>query len=277
MPGKAWAQFLAAYSAQLTAPTANYVDLGADRWELYLVWDTAAVSRSADLDLWIVEPNGNLYIPYLGTVTANGALSGDSEVEHTYFEGYLMNRYAQVGRYWFYANLYKDPQNFQPVFDIEYRQNASANLTSIYAPNYPRVSMQTSWLNDPTPTLDEANAGSYTDLVLASYLDIAAASPDIITNSSFNLRLNRSVTPSQAGPLRLYAPGGAMMRTRSELISSKTVGAPHLTSAQLRTLRANWSARESRRSAASLSRSSAVVHPTLKFPPLNLIHQSTRK
>jgi hypothetical protein len=275
MPGKPWAQFLAAYSAQLTAPTATYVDLGVNRWELYLVWDTAAVSRNADLDLWIVEPNGNLYIPFLGTVTANGALSGDSEVDHTYFEGYLMNRYVQTGRYWFYANLYTDPQNFQPIFDIQYRQNAAAALTSLYSPNYPRLSMQTSWLNDPTPTFAEANAGSYTDLALATYLDIVAASPNIVTTSTWSARSNRSVTSSPVGPFRLYTPSlSSSLKTQNDLVSGNTSGAPRLTSAQLRTLRANWPAREGRRRAAKLARPSAALRPALKFPPLSSVLQS---
>jgi hypothetical protein len=262
MPNKPWAQFLTAYNAQITAPAATYVDLGVTRWELYLVWDTAAVSRNADLDLWIVEPNGNLYIPYLGTVTANGALSSDSEKDHTYFEGYLMNRYVQTGRYWFYANLYTDPQNFQPVFDIQYRQSASTGLSSLYVPNYPRLSMQTSWLSDPTPTFDEANAGSYTDLVLATYLDITAASgsANIVTTSNWNAaRMNRTLGSTVTGALRLYAPSqSASLHPVKDFLSPGSSGAPRLTSAQLKTLRINWSARELRRRAAKLSRSSAL-------------------
>jgi hypothetical protein len=30
------------------------------------VWDSAAVSRGADVDLWVLEPNGNVYVPWQG-------------------------------------------------------------------------------------------------------------------------------------------------------------------------------------------------------------------
>jgi hypothetical protein len=255
MPGKPWAQFLTAYSAQLTAPAATYVDLGTNRWELYLVWDTAAISRNADLDFWVIEPNGTLYIPYLGTVTANGALSSDSEKDHTYFEGYLMNRYVQTGRYWFYANLYTDPQNFQPVFDIWYRQGVTASLSSLYAPTYPRVSMQTSWLNDPTPTFGEANAGNYTDLKLATYLDIAPAGLNIAVTSNLSARSTRMINPAPSGQFRLFTSALSNVQSQKDLASDRNSQAPSLTSAQLRTLRANWSVRETRKRAAISSRS----------------------
>jgi hypothetical protein len=77
--GGAWTQFLAAYLAGSGTTATATVDQGARAFQSYLVWDSAAVSRGADVDLWVLEPNGNVYVPWQGTVTPNGHLSGDSE------------------------------------------------------------------------------------------------------------------------------------------------------------------------------------------------------
>lgn len=273
MPGKPWAQFLTAYTAQLTAPSANYVDQGANRWEIYLIWDSAAVSRNADLDLWVIEPNGNLYIPFLGTVTANGVLSSDSEKDRTYYEGYLTNRYVQSGRYFFYANLYTDPQNFRPAFDIVYRQGAAASFASLYAPTYPQMSKQTSWLNDPTPTFAEADAGSYTDLVFAAYLDVTGASFNRTTGSTWSMSSSRSVGATTSAPFRLSMASSSAVEPTLKYGASITSGAgATMTPAQMRTVRANWTGREKQRRAAT-SRSTYAL-PRIPASALKFVPQS---
>ncbi len=161
-PGAAWTQFLTAYLSG--AGTTTYVDQGNSRFEAYLVWDTAAVATGADVDFWILEPNGNVFIPFLGTITPNGALTKDSYDAHVAFEGYFTNRYIEAGTYIFYANLWTDPANFKPRFDLAYRTDQVSSFVPLYDPNFPRLSLDTSWLNDPTPTFGEINANSYSDL-----------------------------------------------------------------------------------------------------------------
>src|SRR6266516_641241 len=102
--GKGWTLFLADWLASQT--TVAFRDQGNARFEAYLVWDSALVSRSGDVDFWIHEPSGDLFIPYLGSVTPNGTLTNDSYYNATYYEGYLTNRFLQIGTYKFYANLY---------------------------------------------------------------------------------------------------------------------------------------------------------------------------
>jgi hypothetical protein len=154
--------------------------LGQVRWELYLTWDTISVNRGADLDLWVIEPDGNLYIPYLGTVSPNGHFTAESYGTGAFYEGYMMKRFAKVGRYKFYADLWVDPQNVSPFADIQYREGPSTAFASIYAPNYPRLSRSISWRSDPTVTLAKIEAGQYTDLRYMAYLDIGpAASPGL--------------------------------------------------------------------------------------------------
>lgn len=161
-PGKAWTALLTDW---ITGQgTTAQVDQGNLRFESYLIWDPGAVAVDADVDLWILEPNGNLFIPYVGSVTPNGVLTNDSDAQDTYFEGYLTNRFVEAGIFKFYANLWKDPQDFQPRYDLVYRNDQTAAFVSLYNPNFPLLSTVTSWLNDPTPTFPEIEAGAYTDL-----------------------------------------------------------------------------------------------------------------
>lgn len=210
--GKPWTLFLADWLGG--QGTVAYRDQGTARFEAYLVWDSALVSRKGDVDLWILEPSGELFIPYLGSVTPNGTLTNDSYYDGTYYEGYLTNRFVQVGDYGFYANLFKDSTDYRPVYDIQYRNDQVSPLTSLYAPNYPRLSFQASWLNDPTPTFEEANAGQYTDLQLAAVLTVSAAaiaqapptierpSPGNAVGAEFSRSSSRKPTSAQLAAVR---------------------------------------------------------------------------
>ena len=235
--GKPWTNFLAAWLATTTT-TRDYADQGDDRWQIYLVWDTASISRSVDVDLWILEPNGNLYVPFMGTVTPNGVLTDDSESSRVAYEGYLTNRYLEVGRYKFYANLYNDPQNHGPVYDVVYRTQPTAGFGSLYSPNFPRLTTETSWLDDPNATFADVEARLYTDLQYAAFLDVAPASAmkdgerpaepfrgGRVVAPVFPRALSGLTAPSGESALRSYA-------------SSRQVNEPQVTPQQLKAVRA---------------------------------------
>lgn len=173
-PGRPWTSFLETWVS--SGSTTAYTDQGSEPFQGFLVWDTASVRLKADVDLWVLEPSGDLYIPWLGTVTPNGTLTGDSSERGAWYEGYLTNRYVQNGRYKFYAHLYADPSDHRPIWDVQYRFGLTGQLQSLYAPNYRTLSLQTSWLDDANPTFAEVEAGSYTDLKYAVYLDVGGAS-----------------------------------------------------------------------------------------------------
>jgi len=205
--GKAWTLFLADWLA--SRGTVAFRDQGNARFEAYLVWDSALVSRGGDVDLWILEPSGDLFIPYLGSVTPNGTLTNDSYYNATYYEGYLTNRFLQIGEYKFYANLWVDPQNLRPVYDVRHRSDQVSVLASLYAPNYPRLSLQVSWLNDPSPTFAEADTGAYTDLQLAAVLTVPAAAPAMVSSA---LKVPASAPPASRST-------NALQLTRAQLVA----------------------------------------------------------
>ena len=181
-PGRPWTLFLNDWTASQTAVA--HTDQGSLPFQGFLVWDTASVRLDADVDLWILEPNGNLYIPWLGSVTPNGTLTNDSYADSTWYEGYLTNRYVENGRYRFYANLYQDPNDHRPIYDIQFRYGFTDALSSLYDPNFPELSRLTSWLDDPSPTFTEVEAGAYTDLQYAAFLDIGTPAPPLVAPSS---------------------------------------------------------------------------------------------
>ncbi len=160
--GKPWTNFLAAWAASLG--TFAVTDQDTNRLEVYLGWDTAAVTHQADVDLWVLEPNGNVYIPHLGTVTPNGVMTGDSYEMHTWFEGYYSNRFIQKGQYKFYGNLWLDQQNLALVFQVYYRYSQGLPFQLLYPQPLPQFSLQNSWLNDPSVTWAKVDSNKYTDL-----------------------------------------------------------------------------------------------------------------
>ena len=170
LPGEAWTEFLGEWLDGSGQVPVDYVDQGGQRVEVYLAWDPAAMGQDADVDLWVVEPSGELYIPYLGSVTPNGHFTADSYTDQVAFEGYFTNRYIEPGEYRFYANLYTDPFDFGPEYDILWRADQADDLSSLYAPNYPVLTKDVSWEADATPTWDEVHAGAYTDLQWAASL-----------------------------------------------------------------------------------------------------------
>ena len=214
--GKAWTTFLNDWLA--TSGTATFRDQGNARFEAYLVWDSELVNRNGDVDLWILEPNGDVFIPYLGSVTPNGTLTNDSYNTGSFYEGYLTNRYIQVGVYKFYASLYSDPQDYRPAYDIMYRGDQVSPLTSLYSPNYPSLSKQVPWSNDPTPTLAEAEAGAYSDMQYAAYVTITATTtPELQSRRSSVAPNTHEITPAQFARIREF-----LSRPRTRVSGSNT-------------------------------------------------------
>lgn len=200
-PGRPWTLFLEDWISSQTA-VAN-TDQGDSPFQGFLVWDEASVQLNADVDLWILEPNGNLYIPWLGSVTPNGTLTNDSHDDATWFEGYLTNRYIENGRYKFYAHLYQDPEDHRPVYDLQYRFGFTAPLTSLYDPDYPQLSLQTSWLDDPDPTFAEVESDAYTDLRYVAFLDVGTPTLLALSRADPGPPATQWVAPSAVTPEQL--------------------------------------------------------------------------
>jgi hypothetical protein len=181
LPSKGWTTLLASWVA--ASSTAAIFDQGPSRFETYLVWDSASVKTGVDLDFLVMEPDGRLYMPYLGTVTPNGHLTPDSYSLSSWFEGYLTNRFALKGRYRFYALLFDDPMDKQPLYDMAYRFDQVSPFNSLYDPNYPRLSFRASWLDDPNATFEKIDAGLYSDFAFAAYLDMGLPSSSVMISA----------------------------------------------------------------------------------------------
>jgi len=205
--GRAWTSFLTDYTN--AQGTTTVTDQGQHRFEAYLVWEEEAVAAGADVDLWILEPDGNIYIPAFGSVSQNGTFSSASEADGVNFEGYLTNRFVQNGEYRIFANLWEDAEDYRPLYDLAYRFGQNTDFDFLFKPEFPRLSLERSWLDDDDPTIAEVDAGAYTDLQSVARLTFGG---------------------NGAAPL---VKGGRAVASTSARVS----GAPPITSAQLQTLR----------------------------------------
>lgn len=161
-PSKPWTSFLAAYLAGASARP--YADLGTARMQGFLLWSSTAIAQNVDVDLWVVEPSGNIFIPWMGSITPNGAFSADSYQSQLSIESYKLNRYVEYGTYKIYATLWADPNNFRPFVELAYRQYDTSAVVGLYAPNFPQLSFVNRWINDPAVTFTKIDGGQYTDI-----------------------------------------------------------------------------------------------------------------
>jgi hypothetical protein len=223
-PNTAWTEFLGAYlDADVQGggpPVTAAIDQGdATRWEVYLLWAEEAVANGVDLDLLILEPSGNLYIPFLGTVTPNGHLTNDSADDQTYYEGYLTNRFIEPGQYFFFASLYSDPQNYQPQFDLFYRQDQSADFQSLWDPDYPSLSKTSPMLSeDADPTFQEAIDGQYNDLKFAGRLEVGTTTAGLRAPTGSSM-MRLSVGRSGQSTALARTPTSVQLRVAREAIA----------------------------------------------------------
>ena len=171
-PGRGWTSFLAAWSATLARLAV--LNQGSTPLELALVWEEGAIAAGADLDLWVLEPNGGLFIPYLGVVTPNGVLSGDSYETNTYYELYRTRQYVERGMYYFFGNLWTDPQDFRPLGDVAFRFGSATPWDWLYEDDLLVFSTQWSWLEDSHFSFQRILDDYYSDLQLVAYWDIRA-------------------------------------------------------------------------------------------------------
>ncbi len=72
-------------------------------FSFYVSWDT-----DADLDLYVWEPNLEIYAPWMGQTTPNGFFSGDSYDAGESVEYYVSNDYVQPGDYDVFVEYFKD-------------------------------------------------------------------------------------------------------------------------------------------------------------------------
>jgi hypothetical protein len=220
------------------------------RYESYLVWNPAVATSGGDIDFWVLEPSGNLYIPFLGTVTPNGDFTPESAAAGTSYEGWITKRYLQVGHYAFYANLWADPSGLIPAVNLLFRNDQVSALTPLYAAgSEPQLSTSVSWLNDPTPTFAEVDGGAYTDLRPVAVMDIAP--PSALKASLPRPATSTDLQPQVLGPvqsaLRPTTPGSSPLSLSAAAIGPTRTVTPAITASQFATARRVLGARSMNR------------------------------
>jgi Clostripain family len=213
--GNQWTLFLTDWlSGATTTPTQ---DQGDNVFETFLVWATEAVATGVDIDLMVLEPDGNIYAPYMGPVTPNGFFTDDSYANGENLEGYQLKSSVAEGDYFFLANLYADPLGYQPAYDMVYRFGTDAEYQSYFSGNYPYLSFDSPWQSDPTPSWEELFEGAYSDLQFVMYFTVGPVDPvaSRFTTSPDGIQGRQA----KHGPQLT----GAQIETLRNLIQSKTL------------------------------------------------------
>ena len=221
--GKPWTLFLEDWLRGNA--TRALADQGEARFESYLVWDERAVAAEADVDVWILEPDGKIYIPFLGSVTPNGRFTDESSDDATFYEGYLTNRHVQRGTYRIYASLFADPREFRPEYNLAYRFGQTKPFEWLFEQSK-RLSKDRSWLNDPDATIEKVDQGAYTDLRPIAEFEPKPGAAGLIDGT----------TGGVVATMSLGVPG-ATERAAPASASDASGGAARLTTEQLRTVR----------------------------------------
>jgi hypothetical protein len=160
-PTSAWTTFLQRYTGALASQ--QYVNFGNNRLVLYEVWNQAVVGK-AQVEMLLLEPDGTLSGPAIGSVSPSGEFSADAQSTNSYYEWWESNQYVESGKFYFLAWLATDPNNIRPLVNVVY-QIGSGSQTSLYGTGtYPQLSLARSFQNDPNATWASVLAGNYTDL-----------------------------------------------------------------------------------------------------------------
>lgn len=222
-PAEPWTNFLGAYlTASSRIPT---VDLGANPLQAYLVWSTADFQAGAEIDLVLFEPTGvpsewDIFIPFLGTVSANGQFTPDSFDSELPIEGWTAKRFVTRGKYYFFAWLFDDPADLRPFLNVYTRLGYTTPFAPLYSTaQRPRLSLAFSWLDDANLSFTRLISDFYTDMRPVATWDISNAPLARVTPFGADTQLH--VSPRTAG-----APPAT---AESEL--------PRMTSAQREALR----------------------------------------
>lgn len=100
--GSTWGSYLSALLSSLGGGTLEYS--GSGPFGFMVDWSAC----DADLDLYVMEPDGNIYAPYDGPTTPNGTFTPDSFDSGQTYETYIANDTSQAGTYTVLVNYYSN-------------------------------------------------------------------------------------------------------------------------------------------------------------------------
>jgi hypothetical protein len=159
---------------------------------IMLKWDT-----DADLDLYIGEPNGNLYAPWTGTTSPNGFFSEDSLFSGESMENYAAAETVESGTYDILVNYYDNgPSTSGPTTASIYILDPANGINEF--PDQPQYQREMD-LSDPVPgdyvgVWNDIMNDVYTDWWWPTYLTRSSNGEASITLNE-NINLNFIVIP----------------------------------------------------------------------------------
>lgn len=124
-------------------------------FEFRVYWtDLAGDACDADIDLYVNEPSGQAYAPWMGPMTPNGFFSSDSSVSGVSEEYFIANEDIASGAYDFILNYYDDGINCT---------NALVHISFLYSDGTESEIIDPIEMNLSAPHENDCEAEAYPD------------------------------------------------------------------------------------------------------------------
>ena len=160
----------------------------------YITWDT-----DADLDLYVWEPNLEIYAPWMGQTTPNGYFSADSYEVGESVEYYVSNDYVEPGAYDVFVEYYSDGLTGQGANVEFWYLDPDVGDWDMLGPVW--LDLSDPYLGDfsDIETLNELNA--FSNYWYAGALTRAVPEAGTVTLNAGQRRVNFHITPKKRIPL----------------------------------------------------------------------------
>ncbi|MBF0102089.1 MAG: hypothetical protein HQK77_14395 [Desulfobacterales bacterium] len=123
-----WAEFLDDFLTA-TAGTSTTYDYGNNDEAYGLIWlDEWGFFDDADLDIYVIEPNGDIGSPWMGASTVNGYFSPDSFYSKQNYEIYTTKTKSMAGDYRVVVNYYRNGTQNKSAHAYMAYMNPSENV-----------------------------------------------------------------------------------------------------------------------------------------------------
>ncbi|MDY0361979.1 MAG: clostripain-related cysteine peptidase [Desulforegulaceae bacterium] len=169
-----------------------YETLNPGGFSFYVEWDT-----DADLDLYVWEPDNEIYAPWMGQTTPNGYFSGDSYDTGESVEYYVANDYVQPGEYDVFVEYFEDGFYWQGANAIFWYYDPDVGEWEKIGPVYLDLSLP---LNDFSSIESLNDLDNYSNYWYAGFLSRAVPQEKKITINSGKRKITVNIRSKKRAP-----------------------------------------------------------------------------
>jgi len=159
----------------------------------YIEWDT-----DADLDLYVWEPNLEIYAPWMGQTTPNGYFSADSFDVGESVEYYVSNDYVQPGDYDVFIEYFDDGESSSGANVEFWYLDPDADDWQMIGPVW--LDLSNAYLGDFSDITSIEDLNAYSNYWYTGYLTRAMPEEGTVTLNAGRRKVTFHITPKKRAP-----------------------------------------------------------------------------